>query len=301
MIRPRFTRDLQQGALLGFTGLALLTLVGSDGFSSSTQTAFPAGQSKGSKVGAPADPKAPNDDSLPAEEYLRLGLPALGREWSGDDMIKAEIIIVSVAQKGYRHLPRYKSERSGEVFARMTSPQNLDLFKNRKLPLDARFPQALNYYQASNQILKFYLAGFLMKEVGDCELVELMGSHFRSTMVALELVDEFVPTIKKDDPKYRVRMQGLDQMKRGLASIVAGGLQTLKEGESYRGSELVRLVGYMRETFPLIVPRLPPGERAETLLRLEQMQDDRALKGLQPGLGELRAKVKDAVEKRAAP
>ena len=186
-------------------------------------------------------------------------------------------------------------------FARLTSPQNLDLFKNRTLPFDIRFPQALNYFQASNEVFKLYLAGFLKRDVRDSELVELMGSEFRSTMVMLELVDEFLPTIQKDDPQYQIRMQGLDQMKRGLASVVAGGLQTLTERESYRGSELLRLVGYMQETFPLIVPRLPPASRSETLLQLEQMQEDPALKDLQPALGQLHSKVKASVEKAAAP
>jgi hypothetical protein len=111
----------------------------------------------------------------------------------------------------------------------------------------------------------------------------------------LDLVDEFLPTIKKDDPNYQIRMQGLDQMKRGLASVVAGGLQTLTERESYRDSELVRLAGYMQETFPRIVPSLPPGTRTETLLRLERMQEDPALKNLQPELRGLHSKVKAAV------
>ena len=289
--------NLRRSTLQCFTALILLTLVGSGCSSSST----PAVQPNGSKGGAPADLKAPGDESLTSDEYLRLGLPAQDREWSGDDMVKAEKILASLAQNGYRQLPRYKSERSGEMFARLTSPQNLDLFQNRTLPLDARFPQALNYYQASNQVFKLYLAGFLKNDVRDSEIVEVMGAQFRSTVVMLELLDEFLPTIKKDDPTYQVRMQGVDQMKRGLASIVAGGLQTLTEKESYRGSELVRLVGYMQETFPLIVPRLPPGARTETLLRLEKMQVDPALKGLQPGLGELHSKVKAAVEKGTAP
>ncbi len=96
-----------------------------------------------------------------------------------------------------------------ERSSRLTSPQNLNLFKNRTLPLDLRFPQALSYFQASNQVLNLYLTGFLKEDVRDSELVELMGAHFRSTVVLLELVDEFVPTIKKDDPNYQVRMQGL--------------------------------------------------------------------------------------------
>ena len=169
------------------------------------------------------------------------------------------------------------------------------------MPLDARFPQAINYYQTSNQVLKLYLSAYLKKDVRDSELVELMGAQLRSTVVMLELVDEFLPTIKKGDPKYQVRMQGLEQMKRGLASVIAGGLQTLTERESYRGSELARLVGYMQETFPLIVPRLPPGARTETLIRLEKMQVDPAMKDLQPGLGELRRVVMAALEKGSTP
>jgi hypothetical protein len=84
-------------------------------------------------------------------------------------------------------------------------------------------------------------------------------------------------------------------MKRGLASIVAGGLQTIKERESYRRSELVRLIGYMQETFPLIVPMLPPSVRVETLTRLEKLQTDPAMKDLQPDLRELHLKVKASV------
>ncbi len=216
-------------------------------------------------------------------------------------MIKAEKVLTSLAQKGGRHLPRYKSERSAEVFARLTSPQNFGLFRNRSLPLEARFSQLLDYYQASNQILKLYLSAFLKKDVRDSELIELMGAQLRSTVVVLELVDELLPTLKKDDPSYQVRIQGLEQMKRGLASVVAGGLQTLTEREIYRASELARLVDYMQETFPLIVPRLPPGARTETVVRLEKMQEDPAFKDLQPGLGELFLKVQGSLEKGKAP
>lgn len=89
-------------------------------------------------------------------------------------------------------------------------------------------------------------------------------------------------------------------MKRGLASIVAGNLQTLTERDDYRGSELARLVGYMQETFPLIVPRLPSGARNETMIRLEKMQEDPAMKDLQSGVRELQLKVKDALKKSTA-
>ena len=280
----------------------VLLAMGIGGCSSpSTPTSKSPKPSAGSKATDDPDPKAPNDESFTPEEYIRLGLPGQDREWSGDDMVKAEKVLASLTQKGYRNLPRYKSERSGEVFARLTSAQNLEQFRNGSLPLEARFPQFFNYLQASNQILSLYVSAFLKKEARDSELVELVGAEFRSTVVMLELIDEFLPTIKKDDPSYQVRMQGLEQTKRGLASAVAGGLQMLTERENYRGSELARLVGYMQETLPLIVPRLPPGSRTETMYRLEKMQEDPAMKDLQPSLQNLYLKVKAALEKGKAP
>jgi len=250
---------------------------------------------------APQEKKTEVDESLTSDEYIRIGMPAQDRDWFGDDMVKAEKILASLVQKSYRQLPRYKSDRSGDMFARLTSPKNLEAYKNKTLPFNARYSQALAYYQSSGQIMLIYTAGFMKKEVRDSELVELMGSVLRTTVIVIDLADEMLPTIKKNDPDYAVRMQGVDQMKRGLASVVAGSLQTLTERKSYRGSELARLVGYMQETFPQIVSWLPPGSRTETLLRLEKMKDDPTLRDLQPGLGELYSKVKLSVEKGVGP
>ena len=95
-------------------------------------------------------------------------------------------------------------------------------------------------------------------------------------------------------------MQGLDRIKRGLAEVVSGGLQTLTERATFRTSELVKLIGFEVVSFPQIVPRLLPADRTATLARLDEMEKDPALKDLQPGLGALRLKVKSAVEKGTA-
>jgi len=206
-------------------------------------------------------------------------------------MAKVGEVLSVLAQKGYQRLPRYKSERSGAVFARLTSSENFNLFRNRTLPLDGRLPQMLDYIQASNRVLKLYLAGFLKKEIRDCEMVELLGATLGATVVLLELFDEFVPTIKKDDPSYKVRMEGIETMRRGLASMVTGTIESLTEADHYRASERVRLLGFMQETVPQIFQHLPPATRTEVLLRLEAMQSDPALKELQPGLGKLHSKL----------
>lgn len=243
----------------------------------------------------------PADESLTPEEYIRLGLPAHDRVWLGHDMVQAEKVLASLAAGGERRLPRYRSDRSGAVFARMTAPENLDGLRNRGTTIDARFPLSISYFQATNQVLKLYLGAFLKGEVRDSEMVELVGSQLRATVVALDLVDEFIPTLDKDDPTYPNRMRGLEGVRGALGGVVAGSLQTLTEREAYRVSERARLVGYMEETLPRLVPRLLPGSRAETLKRLEAMQTDPALADLQPGLGRVRERVLSALDGKARP
>lgn len=250
----------------------------------------PAVKPADSEIDPPVDD--PHDESLTSDEYLRLGLPAHDRTWAGNDMAKATAVLSRLAEENHRSLPRFRSPRSGKYFARMISPDNLALAADQSLPLETRMPQAIAQLQAVTNFMRLYLAGFVKQDVRDCELVELMGASYRVSVVALGAVDEFLPTIRKDDPTYEVRMNGVKRMKGGLAEMVFGGLQTLTERESYRTSELLRLVAHMKKSFPEIVPRLPDSSRTEALLKLEDMLKDPRLEDLRPQLAELLALVK---------
>lgn len=226
------------------------------------------------------------DESFPSDEYMRLGMPAADREWSSKDMVQANEVLAKLPMD-QANLPRYESERSGTVFARITSPQNLELFQNRSLPLEGRMPMALAYGDASNQILKLYLAAFIRHRVTDSEMVELLGSQLRMSVVNVDLANELFPTLDTNDPAYPIRLQGFEQMKRGLASVVIGALDTLIDRQTYRQTELARLANYIRETFPIIVPFLPPSARAETITRLEKLRDDPSLADFRLAMEEL--------------
>jgi hypothetical protein len=109
------------------------------------------------------------------------------------------------------------------------------------------------------------------------------------------LVDELVPTIKPGSDNYDKRMAGLDKMKRGLATMVGGGLESLAERDHYRASERARLVEYMKETLPVIIPRLTPEGQRDALAKLDSVAADKHLKELQPALDQMRAAVRNGV------
>jgi hypothetical protein len=128
-----------------------------------------------------------------------------------------------------------------------------------------------------------------------------MGFFLRACATQFELVKELLPTLDKDDGTYRVLMQGLEKMKLGIASIVFENLEMLTERENYGRDELLRLVDYMAETYPRLVPMLPPSSRTEFVTKLQSMRISPALKDLQPGLDELYSKVMASLEKTGAP
>ncbi|MEM9273744.1 MAG: hypothetical protein AAGA80_12375 [Cyanobacteria bacterium P01_F01_bin.143] len=238
----------------------------------------------------------PSDESLTLDQYIEVGIPAHDRIWSGEDMTRAANILTEIAQNDPGHLPRYQSPNSGEAFDRLIADENLDLYRNRSLPLEMRFYDALNYIESSNQVFNIYLAAFNQRAVGDSELVDMSGSLLRMSVVMLQLVNELLPLLDKEDPTYPVRMNGLEQMKSGLASVVAGGIQTLTESHAFRTSELKRLIGYMENTFPDIFPELSASSRTESMIRLRSFLDDTKMQHLNPELSQLVVTMENVIE-----
>ena len=82
--------------------------------------------------------------SYKPEEYIRLGMPAYDRDWSAKDMVNAAKVLASIEQRGNQYLPRYKSDRSGVVFARIISPDNFEFLLKHDIPLKVRMPEAIS-------------------------------------------------------------------------------------------------------------------------------------------------------------
>ena len=246
------------------------------------------------------EPKSPPDLSLTPEQYIKLGLPAYDRPWSGTDMASAAKVLAALASKDPGQLPRYQSPRSGKVFSRLVAtPQNQELSRNKSLPLQSRLQNALGDLQATSEIMKLYLASFLNGKTSGADLIELFGGSLRSTVVAVEVFDEFIPTLKDTDPTYKARMAGVEQMKKGLAMTVSGSFDSLTE--AFDKADRLRLLEHMQETLPAIVPRLSPASRQEVSVRLDKMLSNTTLEEFHPGLKKLQDKLAAPPDKNKAP
>lgn len=238
----------------------------------------------------PATYEIPPDRSFLPDDYSRLGVPGYDRPWSGTDMVQAAKALGELGKKKPQRLPRYNSERSGLVFSRLVDPENMALYRDRTLPLDSRFQQALSHVQASNEIHKVYVAAFMKKAVADSEMIELTGGMLRLVTMMFDLVDELAPSLSKQDPAQAKRLGGLDQMKQGFSKVVFASLRTMAEANT-RPGERLRLIQYLVEALPLLIPRMQHETCVEIRQKLVEMSQDATLAELQPALGELKVLV----------
>lgn len=241
------------------------------------------------KSGTPAKIRdfCPRDKSYDFLEYRIAGVPDEEVVWSGEEMVEAVRGLYSLNLTNTERLPRYESEMSGEVFSRLTASENLKMYQDQSLSLDQRLSDALKHLKSVNEIMELYVIAFEEQAVGDNEMIELFGAQLRVMTTTLDLLIEFLATIDKDDPTYDVRVQGMVRAKEGAYEMVETLLELLEDSQDYRPDVRKRLLGYMQDSLPLLIPLLTQEQQAHLQELMHACQKDPQLQELQPELGDL--------------
>ncbi|MCK4990260.1 MAG: hypothetical protein KAS29_07225, partial [Bacteroidales bacterium] len=78
------------------------------------------------------------DHSLTLVEYKELGMPDYNSVWSMQDYSNAFYVLNTLKYENAKALPSRESEKSGELFSRMISIDNLSFLQDETLPLYAK-------------------------------------------------------------------------------------------------------------------------------------------------------------------
>jgi hypothetical protein len=227
-----------------------------------------------SKQAAPGiQTQEPDDLSLTPQEYLSLGLPKCERLWNSGDMVNASKVLAEIAKRDASQLPRFGSPKSGKVFARITSDENLDQIRAKSLPGPVRLGFGLQFLQAATSISKSYTTGLLQQKTGGDETAELVSWNLRIAVVLSGLVDEFKATLDKKDPTFTTRLSGLTQMNSTMSSVLQSALLRASEPKALKPDTLDRLLKSFDENFPILIKTVPPAVRKETVAKLREMSD----------------------------
>jgi hypothetical protein len=199
-----------------------------------------------------------------ASALAEAGIPALSREWVGDDYARAAGLLAA----GKVPLPRLSDETGRLFLQRLTSTENFSFYRNRTLPIEQRLDNLLKLMSGSGTIMKQYATAANKGLDLHREITQQLAFSLRFAAMGVQLIDEFLPTIPKDD-KYPVRMDGLKRTNGGLTSIFVGAEMSLSETKFYSPEDLSLLLGAMAETLPVVKKAFPPDYRIELRKKLE--------------------------------
>lgn len=218
-------------------------------------------------------------------------MPSIDTTWSGEDMAKAAEVLAGLRKQGHESLPRFESERSGPVFARITSSYNLGWYENGAVSFESRFDDLAKYVRGINSIIGSYSSAMAKKQVGYVELVDLAGANARVLVIAIEYSDKMVPpTTGNGRPSARAVLLRA-WMADGIVTAIGRHFDLLSELPP-KSPEILRLLSYMDETYPVFVSRLPKQTRLQLVGHLDRLNCNTPLSRCQPQLNDLYHKIK---------
>jgi len=149
--------------------------------------------------------KNPNDTdhSLTLEEYRELGMPDCDSVWNREDYSNAFVVLANVKREKPFALPIKDSQRSGVLFYRIISLENLSFLQEDSLYLHEKALLIKSYLSVYDEIIDIYTNILMREQYYNPELVEIWIFGLRFTQKMLDLAHE----INESEDPANVRMQ----------------------------------------------------------------------------------------------
>ena len=193
----------------------------------------------------------------------------MDREWRGSDYQLA----AGAFTAGKVGLPRFSDKQGRTLLERLTATGNFAFYRDKTLPLAMRMEDFLKLQEAANSISKLYLGSAIKGEDVHKEMGRMMAFSLYTAALGIELVDEFIPTIPRDD-KYDTRMDGVKRMRSGLTTMFVGAETSLFDRKFYSSDDLSTLLEAMASTLPHFKGAFSTEYRIELQKKLESHESD---------------------------
>lgn len=211
-------------------------------------------------AGARSQPRG--DESLAVDAYVRAGVPSPDRPWTGVDYQQASAALISVAKTDPRHLPRFRSARSGAVFAKITAPENFVSMSEASSAASIRLPDLLRAIEGLRTIqILYFNAPFTSVDLRD-EMIELMAVSLEADLDVFAVMPSFLESLPPGERATPARTAGLQQAEKGLQQQVAGTVVSLRD-PSFTPEMRARLASHLARLLPRTKPHLPPSQWLE--------------------------------------
>ena len=214
-----------------------------------------------------------NDQSHTPAQATAHGAPSIDKTWSPVDFVTFDSYLAELSSSDY---PNLSSSNSTALFMKVIDSIEQPVLEKSDIPLDSRIGLLLQMLKACNNVLKRYTRAHNSGTDYSAEVAYLLGRSLSTARQGLVLMDEFIPTIDPHDGKYEVRMQGLQRMRDGMATVLDGVVISMKETHVYSIEERSILAKCLIAEAPTILDHLDSNVRREFEVKVKELMSSEA-------------------------
>lgn len=178
------------------------------------------------------------DHSLSPAEYQKMGMPDYSELWSLEDYSNACFVLNTLKYEKPKALPARESEKSGVLFSRMISMDNLTFLQDETLPLHAKAEIIQWYGNTLMELSTSYTLLNVEKQYYIRELTDIDLFGLRIAQVMLDLGNEINASDDPEDIALQSDYPLIQQMYLDLIS----GLFKKQQNQSHYPEETIELL-----------------------------------------------------------
>ena len=178
------------------------------------------------------------DLSLTVKEYEAKGMPDINTPWPEDKLMKAHVALAGVRTKNFQQLPRRDSRKSGAVFNRILSKENLSFLDDPSKSLYDKAFEIQSIGPFINEIGRMYTDNFKQEQYYSEELIDI---YVFEMYVRKRMLDLAVQIMDSRDPQVIPMQSGRTAIVRGYVNLIGFLIRQQDKTKSFSARQLKRL------------------------------------------------------------
>lgn len=211
------------------------------------------------------------DHSLTIKEYVKMGMPDHKKNWTNDEYINANITLGTLKINNPLAFPRKNSKRSGDLFMRLVSKENLSFTNNLELPLRSRAFLIQHYPRFQYELTQLYTDASREEQYYNEELIEtyIFGLYIHGKMLDLAGI---IMNSEREEEK---------SIHEGLGTVVFNYLKTLSnimeeqvKTNIYKAEDLDRISMEVKNSIEHNLDWILPADKQKLSVKIQKVIDE---------------------------
>jgi hypothetical protein len=203
-------------------------------------------------------------------DLISQGMPSFDRSWTAADYKIVEGILKDIAKSDATMLPRRDSAKSGSVFERIVSVENLKSIQS-ETNRSASASMLAAYLKSIAAILQIYASATNAHHSYDAEVVDLNVLFLEALKRTDNNASELLSSLPKESTARDISETNFERMKSSTSAFFGGILLLLGDHQEMRTCELVRFAVALKTYFSDFYDFILPGTRQEIRVRLKNL------------------------------